>query len=380
VVAEKFGIDTHADYEEMLAREDLDAVVIATPDFSHAPLAVAAIEAGCDVYVEKCAANTPEQLRALERALADSDRILQVGYQLRQDELFRSAGEIYRRGWIGQVHLAEFAIHRGGPTATLEHPLLADGAAPPDPALVDWDLFLAGIAPEREYSPSRYFEWRKYWDYGNGTMGDNQSHSLDAVEWVCGLRHPTSAVASGGLYGASPDRETPNVLNATVEYADDSLSVRFSEFDGNSGKQDGAWFYGTEGTMHVSWELKVWPDRFSERYAQSLAEGKLKPGQPMIHLTDPAAAEAVNGNPSQMWLAGRGALRTTRGRGAFDTTRLHFENLFACMRDRSLPDAHLGTARWSTLGTLMSAESFRTGRRTTPEDLGFGPRGELIDD
>ena len=362
----------YRDYREMLEKEDLDAVIVATPDFTHAPIAQLAVENGCDVYVEKCAANTPQQLRDLEAAVAKHEAIVQVGYQLRQDEIHLRAKEVIERGWIGEVRLVTFEVHRSGATGLLRHPLLEYGE-PPDPALVDWDLFLAGIAPERPYDPERFFEWRKFWDYCNGICGDNESHFVDEVELMTGIGLPATASTSGGVYGSTDQRETPNVITACLEYPDEGLSLRFTEIDCNSGGPKGTWVYGTDGSLSVSWELKVYPDRFSSRYADALEEEKLSPHKPMIHVKDPAAAAALEANPSQMWLAGRGATKTTRGNGVYDTTRLHIEDFLSCVRSREQPAASLEIARNSTIAAQMSAAALRQGRAITPADLGFGP-------
>lgn len=369
----------YRDYREMLTREDLDAVIVATPDFSHAPIAQFAVEQGCDVYVEKCAAHSPDQLRALEAAVAKHKAIVQVGYQLRQDNINQQAAEVVRRGWIGEVRLVTCDIHRSGTTGALTHPLLEYGD-PPSPDSVDWDLFLAGLAPERPYDPERFFEWRKFWDYCNGTCGDNESHVIDAAEFVAGVGMPGAAVSSGRVWGDSGKRETPNMLVACLEYPEEEMTLRFTEIDTNSGKDGGQIYYGTEGTMHVSWELAVYPDRFSEKYAESFREKKLNPSTPMIHLKDPAAAAMLEGNPSELWLAGRGAARTTRGKGEFDTTRLHLEEFFECVRSRQEPSASLAKARASTIGAQMSARSIREGRRITPADLGFGAEAPAEDE
>jgi predicted dehydrogenase len=360
----------YRDYRQMLAKEDLDGVVIATPDFTHAPLAVAVIKAGCDVYVEKCAANTAAQFEALEAAVEEHKPIVQVGYQLRQDAIYSQAVEVVKRGWIGEVKMARFEVHRNGENGALQHPAL-QGGTPPNPKDVDWELFLAGHAPEREYDPERFFEWRKFWDYCNGNCGDNQSHSVDAAEFVLGLDLPSSASASGGNYGWGGKRETPDILTAMVEYEDPGVSVLFISVDTNSYAIPGTYFFGTEGTLHVSWELRVFPDMFSEKYADAIKAGKLKIGEPMIHLRDPAAAAAIEGDASEMWLAGRGATKTTRSDGAFDTTRLHLEEWLACMRDRKQPSANVAAAKGSTMAAIMSAEAYRRGQRITAEDVGF---------
>ncbi len=359
-------------YREMLDREDLDAVIVATPDFTHAPIAQAAVEAGCDVYLEKCAANTPQQLRDLEAAVAEHGRIVQVGYQLRQDEIHRQAKEVVKRGWIGETRLITHAVHRSGSTGSLRHPLLQYGEAP-DPGRVDWDLFLDGRAPERPYEAGRFFEWRKYWDYCNGIFGDNQSHIVDAAEFIADLGLPATAVASGGVYGSDEGRETPDVITAVLEYPDQGLSLRFTEIDCNSHPSQVSSYHGTEGTLEISWELKVFPDRFSSKYADALEAGKLNPNKPVIHLKDRAAATALSANPSEMWLAGRGATKTTRGGGEFDTTLLHLQDFFDSVRSREKPIADLSSSRVSTIAAQMSAEALRSGTRITPQDLGFEP-------
>ncbi|HKX46906.1 MAG TPA: Gfo/Idh/MocA family oxidoreductase, partial [Planctomycetota bacterium] len=332
----------YADYRELLAREDLDALIVATPDFSHAPIAIAAVERGLDVYVEKCLANTPEQLRALEAAASAKDRIVQTGYQLRQDEIRKAAAEIVRRGYLGEVRLIRFALNRHGAVGRLAHPLLAGGAAP-DSEFVDWELFLAGVAPERPYDPKRYFEWRLYWDYANGVFGDQLTHVADEVAVVAGLGLPSSATASGGVYEWRDGRETPDTITAVLEYDEPGTSLVFSNVNSNSHGQDGTTFYGTEGTLEVSWQLRLFPDRFSAKYAEQVEAGKLDPETPMLELLDPAAATALQGKPTELWLAGRGATRTTRPDGEFDVTRLHLDDFFDAVRTRREPAAGIAT-------------------------------------
>ena len=179
------GCDTYQDFRELLARPDIDAVVIATPDHWHALISIAAVRAGKDVYCEKPVAHTVLEGRAMVEAVRANHRILQVGSMQRSMGCFRAACELVRNGVIGTVAHTEAAV--GGPPVVCDLP-----AEPAEPGL-NWDMWL-GPAPMRPYNailsprgfPRGFPEWRHYREYGSGGVGDWGAHHFDIIQWAFG--------------------------------------------------------------------------------------------------------------------------------------------------------------------------------------------------
>ena len=176
----------HEDFRELLARKDIDAVVIATPDHWHALIAIAAAKAGKDIYCEKPMAHTILEGRAMVNAVRANQRIFQVGSMQRSMGEFRAACELVRNGVIGNVSKVDAAV--GGPPTFCDLP-----PEPSEPGL-DWDLWL-GPAPTRPYNsalsprglPKNYPAWRHYREYGGGGVCDWGAHHFDIVQWAFGF-------------------------------------------------------------------------------------------------------------------------------------------------------------------------------------------------
>ena len=187
--------DTYEDYEDLLARDDLDAVVIGTPDHWHAALAIAAMKAGKDVYVEKPMTLTVEESRAVVSASERYGRVVQVGSQQRSDWRFRKAAEMVRNGWIGE--LKEIYARLGSfPPASLEAPETI-------PEGFNYDRWL-GPTPYESYFEWRVKGdygggWRCYWEYGSRKNGDWGAHHFDIIQWALGMDDsgPTLLVPKG---------------------------------------------------------------------------------------------------------------------------------------------------------------------------------------
>ncbi len=179
------GCAEHPDFRELLARKDIDAVVIATPDHWHALIAIAAARAGKDIYCEKPMAHTILEGRAMVKAVRANHRIFQVGSMQRSMGEFRAACELVRNGVIGTVAKVDAAV--GGPPVACDLP-----EEPAEPGL-DWDMWL-GPAPQRPYNsilsprgmPKTYPAWRHYREYGGGGVCDWGAHHFDIVQWAFG--------------------------------------------------------------------------------------------------------------------------------------------------------------------------------------------------
>ncbi len=349
-------VAAYADYREMLDKEDLDAVVIATPDHLHTPIAIDAIKKGCDVYVEKCISNNVEETFELEAALKEHGRILQAGFQSRQDHIHEQAGRVIADGHIGKVHMIETFFHRGGESGAWVFDEEKNGGPPRDQ--IDWELFL-GPAPKVEYSPKRYFGWRCFWDYSTGISGDILTHVLNSMHTLVGCGIPESVSASGGIYFWKDGRETPDQFNVLLEYPEQEISITFQSTLSNAFHKSATRFMGTEGSIELDWRLRAYPDQWSRKYAAQIRSGAMNPRQPFINVEDTAAGMVTHAAPSQLWLGGRGATLTTREDGQIrDTTRLHHENFLDCVRTRQEPDASFADALPVTITAHMATAAY----------------------
>lgn len=204
------GAARFRDWREMLRALPLDAVVISTPDHTHAPATLAALEAGLDVYCEKPLTHTIAEAREVATRAEWHRAVTQMGTQIHAEPNYRRVVEHVRAGVIGEVREAHCWVGKawgGG-----ERP--AD--TPPVPAHLDWELWI-GTAPWRPYHSAYHpAGWRRWWDFGTGTLGDMGCHHLDLPFWALELRRPEAAVAEG----PPPHEETaPLQMRARWEFA-----------------------------------------------------------------------------------------------------------------------------------------------------------------
>lgn len=179
----------YKDYRVMLDQEkDLDAVTISTPDHTHAVIATAAMEAGKHIYLQKPLARTISETRGLMETAKRTGVVTQMGNQGHANEGTRQIREIIEAGLIGPVREVHFWTDRPIWPQALDRPEIS---YQPPPTL-DWDLWL-GPAPYRPYHPAYYapFNWRGWWDFGTGALGDIGCHAMDAAFWTLDLRNPT---------------------------------------------------------------------------------------------------------------------------------------------------------------------------------------------
>jgi predicted dehydrogenase len=179
------------DFRRMLDKVKLDAVVISTPDHTHAPATAMALRRGLDVYCEKPLTHTVFEARAIADLANRHERVTQMGTQIHAGSNYRRVVEAIRAGVIGEV--SEVHVWCAGGYSGGDRPT----DRPPVPANLDWDLWL-GPAPERPYHPAYVpHQWRGWWDFGNGTLGDMACHHMDLPFWALDLQHPLTVEAEG---------------------------------------------------------------------------------------------------------------------------------------------------------------------------------------
>src|SRR5262245_10401328 len=157
------GLATTRDYREVISRQDIDAVIVATPDHWHSKIAVDAMNAGKDVYLEKPMVQKIEEGHAVIDAAKKNNRILQVGSQRVSSIIYQKAKELLASGAIGQLNMIEAWWDRNSAIGAWQYSIPPDAS----PENIDWDRFL-GSAPKRPFDPIRLFRWRNYQDYGTG--------------------------------------------------------------------------------------------------------------------------------------------------------------------------------------------------------------------
>src|SRR5438270_8831658 len=216
---------TYVDYHDLLADKSIDAVFIMTPEHLHHDMTIAALKAGKHVYIEKPLAHTIEEGFDIVREWEKSGKICQVGTQNRSSSLYKKAKELVEQGLIGDVHYVRaFWYRNSAPSDPAAWRYTIPSEATPENT--DWKRFL-GSAPQRDWSPERYFQWRLYWDYSGGISTDLLVHQTDIVNFMLSKTVPKSCAASGGIYRWHDDRDTPDTFSAIYEY-ENNFHINYS--------------------------------------------------------------------------------------------------------------------------------------------------------
>jgi predicted dehydrogenase len=250
---ELWGSDifTTRDYREVLARKDVDAVIIGAPDHWHSRISIDAMNAGKDVYCEKPMVQHVDDGAGVIEAERRTGRIFQVGSQRVSSILYQKAKDLLAAGAIGEVNLVEAWWDRNDPIGAWQYSI------PPDatPANIDWDRFL-GRAPKVPFEPMRLFRWRNYRDYGTGVAGDLFVHLFSGMHFITGSTGPTRVYATGGLRFWNDGRDVPDVFLGLYDYPKTekfpafNLALRVNFIDG-AGETTGFRFIGSDGIMTV---------------------------------------------------------------------------------------------------------------------------------
>jgi predicted dehydrogenase len=326
------GARTHTDFREVLDRNDVDAVVVGTPDHWHALMTVMACDAEKDVYVEKPSSVGIAEGRQMVEAARRTDRIVQVGTQQRSAPHFKYAVQLVRGGTLGEVTFVRTWNYGNQ---------VPDGIGdPPDgtpPEGLDWDMWL-GPAPAVPYNENRfgvlldenleYQRWatfRYFWDYAGGMMTDWGVHLLDIVQWAMDAEAPDVVSAHGGKLVLEDNRETPDTLQATFRYSDFVCTYENRECNGRpiDGHGYGISFHGTEATMLLDRSgFQIIPeggDRGVPMQAQSLPESHAR----------------------------------------------HMRNFLDCVKSRQRPVSDVEIGHRSTSTAILGNIAYRTGRQLT---------------
>jgi len=267
------------DLRRILDDKGVDAVVVATPDHWHAPATVLACEAGKHVYVEKPCSHNFREGQWMVRAARRTNRVVQHGTQSRSDEFILGAIRKLQEGVIGDVLVAKaWNIQR--------RKSIGRGTPEDPPAGVEYDLWV-GPAPYVPFQVNRFhYNWRWWYHFGTGDMGNDGAHEIDMARWGLGVRTlPSTVSAAGGKYFFDDDQEFPDTLTAAFEYPGDGkvagkrmliYEQRIWSTNSPLGIDNGVEFFGSKGRMLLSkrGRMEIFDDRNRPIASQSQAPTK----------------------------------------------------------------------------------------------------------
>lgn len=336
-------VQTTKEWEKAATASDVDAVIIATPDFWHARMTVSASQAKKDVYVEKGLCRTLDEAKAIRKAVRENRVVLQLGHNQNSDPTYIKAREIFESGKLGKVTLARTYIDR-----TSQYPEwqfytaynINQTPAEANAQTIDWNRWIAN-APERPFDVERFFRWRCFWEYGTGIAGDLMSHQWDGVNCVMNIGIPEAVSTHGGLYFWKKDRDVPDQWHVMFEYPKRDLSVQFACTFHNRHQGTNTYILGRDGSMEVGgghcrlYEAEWTPDnmaRMSKLRREASAAGR-----------DP---ETVTLPP--VYTMKQGEMQVTN----------HVQNWIDCIRSRDTPRCGMDRAFDEAVTIVMSVESY----------------------
>ncbi|MDE3105534.1 MAG: Gfo/Idh/MocA family oxidoreductase [Acidobacteriota bacterium] len=349
---EKLGggkVDAVRNNDELYARKDVDAVVVATADFQHAQHGIEAVRAGRDAYVEKPTAHTMKDARNFRKAVHETGKIVQVGTQRRSTPAYQKAYEYIQSGQFGDIVMVEMTWNVNQPGRWRRPdvvPLLKEEDT-------DWKRYLLDL-PHEPFDARKYLEFRLFWPYSSGIPDQWLVHQIDTVHWFTGYPHPRSVVANGGIYLWKDGRKNWDTMTAVFDYGPlDDLSkgfqVQYSSRFTNSAGGVKELYYSNGGMLDMD-KQRVTPE--GGLSARSAAEMKMKANQlPSFSLVENAQGAS-----------------TAADTGADPMTSANMRNWMECVRSRKTPNASIEAGYSHSVALCMNIAAIQTGEKVTFDD------------
>tara|TARA_Y100000590_G_scaffold190409_2_gene216700 strand:- start:13087 stop:14703 length:1617 start_codon:yes stop_codon:yes gene_type:complete len=363
------GAKKYRHHSELLADENIDAVIIGTPDHWHSRIAIDAARAGKHVYCEKGLTRTFDEAIDLYDAVKETGISFQLGHQNRQVEANEKARQIVQQGLLGPINLVEVTTNRNSPWGAWVwdiHPAANEKN-------LDWDTFQEPSPKKIKFGDealARFFRWRCWFDYGTGLSGDLFSHDFDAMNQILDLGIPKYVSASGGIYFFKDGRDVPDVFHATLEYPEKNLTLLYSATL-SSNQSRGNLIMGHDATMQLGGESNrgsvagfiVTADAESTRYRDKLQEGIINPQYPIYSYTP--GSKQIDGitSATTRYFANKGLVYTYREGKRVDPTHLHVKDWLDSIRNGTQPSCNIEVALHEAVACHMSTESYLKGRR-----------------
>ena len=331
--------------EELLARKDVDAVIISTADFQHALHCVEAVKSGRDVYVEKPFAESLADGKLALKTVESSKQIVQVGSQRRSAPNYHAANDFIKSGKFGDISMVEMTWNVNQP-ARWRRKELVEQIRKED---TDWDRFLLN-RPKVAWNPRFYLEFRLFYPYSSGLPGQWMSHQIDTVHWFSGLEAPRSVVANGGVYVWKDGRTNADTFSATFDYGpfdnpDKGFQVIYSARMHQAAGDVKEYYYSNGGMINLDTN-------------KITSEGGLKAKE--------AAAMGMKPNLlAEQSLKTGEKISTDANTGSDPMTSLHMRNWMECVRSRKEPNAPARAGFNHSVANIMSTQALHTGKKVT---------------
>jgi len=326
------GAKAYMDFEELLDHPGLDAVIIATPDHWHAPVAIAAMLKGKDVYCEKPMTHTVEEARDMVKTAAATGAVVQVGSQTTSQDQWHKARKVISDGMLGKLIMSQGSYHRNSIEGEWNYRIEAD--AGPDAkgdSFLNWKKWL-GYAKERPYDADRFFRFRKYWDYSGGIATDLFYHVIAPMTLCWGKpEFPVRVVGTGGIW-AFPDRDVPDTFMLCADYPSGHSLVLSSSMANDT---------------HIPGLI-----RGHEATLMLVEQGQFEGRTDQITVT---AQSRFKDQFIKKWGADKIVLKTEPREG-------HMENWLRCIRERGTPVCNVQIG-YSAMAVIdLACRSYRDGK------------------
>lgn len=288
----------YSDYHQLLARKDIDGVIIGSPDHWHVPMTIDAVQAGKDVYVEKPLTHSFEEGEKVIKAVRATRQVVQIGTQQRSMEHIQKAREAILGGKVGPIRRVHMSWNRNADRVKRD-------ASKLDENQVNWKAFV-GNAPNQPFDDYKMRNWRWFWDFGGGIFTDLMVHWVDVAHWILGEVEPLRAASLGSMVNAKGVWETPDMVQTILEYKD-GLQMHFEGGFSNARQGARIEFMGAEGTVYVDrGRFEIIPDWNRKIPAQELVLGTGrrgadfydKPDGERVHLENWMNAMRLRKDPS----------------------------------------------------------------------------------
>jgi predicted dehydrogenase len=335
--------------DELYARNDVDAVLVATADFQHAQHGAEAVNAGRDAYVEKPTAHTMADARLFLAAVKKTGKIVQVGTQRRSTPSYQKAAEYIKSGAFGDIVMVEMTWNVNQPGRWRRPdvvPLLKERDT-------DWKRYLLNN-PYEPFDARKYLEFRLFWPYSSGIPDQWLVHQIDTVHWFSGLPHPRSVVANGGIYLWKDGRQNWDTMTAVFDYGPlDDLSkgfqVQYSSRFTNSAGGVKELYYSNGGMIDMDKQTVTPTGGLSARSAAEMSmKTNLLPSISLVENAESVSTAAdTKGDPQ---------------------TSANMRNWMECVRSRKTPNASIEAGYSHSIALCMNVAAIQTGQKVTFDD------------
>ncbi|MBE7179999.1 MAG: Gfo/Idh/MocA family oxidoreductase [Terriglobus roseus] len=350
-VEKKMGgghIDSVRNTDELYARKDVDAVLVATADFQHAHHGTEAVQHGRDAYVEKPTAHTMADARMFRDAVHKSNQIVQVGTQRRSTPSYQRAYEYIKSGEFGDIVCVEMTWNVNQPGRWRRPdvvPLLKEQDT-------DWKRYLIN-EPYEPFDARKYLEFRLFWPYSSGIPDQWLVHQIDTVHWFTGYPHPRSVVANGGIYAWHDGRRNWDTLTAVFDYGplDDpskGFQVIYSSRQTNEAGGVKEIYRSVGGSLDMDKQLVSSEGGLTAKYASEM------------HMQPRLLKDFNLGNAEKV--------SNDANTGADPQTSANMRNWMECVRSRKTPNASIEAGYSHSVALCMCIAAMQTGAKVTFDD------------